>query len=70
MIEEEERQRLEDEEAAKNKEKPNFERSGKLAEAHSGVNGVILKWHEPPEARPPTSKWRIYVFKGDEEVGG
>ncbi|WAR60404.1 hypothetical protein PtB15_9B343 [Puccinia triticina] len=31
--------------------------------------GVVLKYHEPPEARKPTSKnWRLYVFKGKEQL--
>lgn len=33
------------------------------------VKGVALKYHEPPEARKPTKNWRLYVFKGDEQVG-
>lgn len=27
------------------------------------------QWQEPEEARPPTKKWRLYVFKGDAAVG-
>ncbi|CAN0511705.1 unnamed protein product, partial [Discosporangium mesarthrocarpum] len=27
------------------------------------------QWQEPPEARPPTKKWRLYVFKGEEAIG-
>jgi smad nuclear-interacting protein 1 len=33
------------------------------------VTGVVLKYHEPPEARKPTKNWRLYVFKGKEQVG-
>ncbi|KAL1924495.1 uncharacterized protein VTP21DRAFT_4149 [Calcarisporiella thermophila] len=48
------------------KEKPNFGLSGKLAAETKTVNGVELKYHEPPEARKPDSKWRLYVFKDKE----
>jgi smad nuclear-interacting protein 1 len=30
---------------------------------------TILKYNEPPEARKPTLGWRLYVFKGSEQVG-
>lgn len=30
---------------------------------------VRRQWQEPEEARPPTKKWRLYVFKGDSAVG-
>lgn len=30
---------------------------------------MVLKYHEPPEARKPTNKhWRLYVFKGPEQL--
>ncbi len=32
------------------------------------VNGVTVKYSEPTEARKPRIKWRLYVFKGDEEL--
>lgn len=55
------------------KQKPNFAPTGKLAaEANTIKPGagpaIILKYHEPPEARkPPTSAaWRMYVFKDNE----
>ena len=50
-------------------EKPNFAPSGLLAKESNNVNGVALKYHEPPEARRPPSSWRLYVFKDDKEVG-
>lgn len=36
-----------------------------------GVNmpiyrGVSLKFNEPPESRPPTDIWRMYIFKGED----
>ena len=49
--------------------KPNFELSGKLAAETNTFNGVVLKYHEPPEAKLPTKKWRLYVFKGDQQIG-
>ncbi|RAL15852.1 putative FHA domain protein SNIP1 [Aspergillus homomorphus CBS 101889] len=54
------------------KEKANFGLSGRLAAESNTVNvngdAVVLKYHEPPEARKPPAKdaWRLYVFKGQE----
>lgn len=55
------------------KEKPNFKNTGRLAAESNmiqveGGEGIVLKYHEPPEARKPPSKepWRLYVFKGDD----
>ena len=48
--------------------KPNFENSGKLASETNTHNGVVLKYNEPPDARKPTEKWRIYVFKNDTQL--
>lgn len=59
----------EQEEAPKSPPKPNFANSGLLAKESNQVKGVALKYHEPPEARKPTQNWRLYVFKGDEQVG-
>ncbi|SPO25058.1 related to Smad nuclear interacting protein 1 [Ustilago trichophora] len=49
---------------------PNFAPSGLLAAESNTVNGVALKYHEPPEARKPKSPWRLYCFKDgkDQEV--
>lgn len=33
------------------------------------MQGVQLKYNEPPEARKPLKNWRLYVFKGKEQVG-
>ena len=38
--------------------------SGALAGESNTVNGVVVKYSEPPEARKPKKKWRLYVFKG------
>ncbi|KAK0305105.1 hypothetical protein LTR01_006963 [Friedmanniomyces endolithicus] len=49
------------------KQKPNFKPTGLLAKEANTVAGTttVLKYHEPPEARKPSSKeqWRMYVFK-------
>ncbi|XP_067634709.1 uncharacterized protein [Eurosta solidaginis] len=47
------------------KEKPNFGLSGALLEDTNKVNGVIIKYSEPPEARKPKRRWRLYPFKGE-----
>lgn len=52
-------------------EKPNFGLSGALAKdrATGNVqNGVVMKWSEPPEARVPQKRYRLYVFKGDDLI--
>ncbi|OAX81985.1 hypothetical protein ACJ72_03661 [Emergomyces africanus] len=56
------------------KEKPNFSNTGRLAaetntvKSGDGLTSVVLKYHEPPEARKPPAKdpWRLYVFKGED----
>lgn len=48
-----------------NKAKPDFGLSGKLAEDTNTFNGVVIKYSEPPEARKPKRRWRLYPFKGD-----
>lgn len=48
--------------------KANFEATGKLAEESNKVNGVVLKWSEPPDAQKPSKRWRLYVFKGKEAL--
>jgi smad nuclear-interacting protein 1 len=57
-----------------NKGKPNFKPSGLLAAetktvASADGTKTVLKYHEPPEARKPLVGWRLYVFKGTEQVG-
>lgn len=47
------------------KEKPNFGLSGALTEDTNKVNGVVVKYSEPPEARKPKRLWRLYPFKGE-----
>ena len=50
------------------KEKPNFQTSGKLAEDTNVYRGVVIKYNQPPEARKPKTKWRLYPFKGEEAL--
>ncbi|KAL3778398.1 hypothetical protein HJC23_011513 [Cyclotella cryptica] len=48
------------------KVKPEFGLSGALAtDKNTGNtrNGVTLKFSEPPEARIPNTRWRLYVFR-------
>uniref|UniRef100_A0A8C6YA86 Smad nuclear interacting protein 1 n=1 Tax=Naja naja TaxID=35670 RepID=A0A8C6YA86_NAJNA len=54
-----------DQEASK-KEKPSFELSGALLEDSNTFRGVVIKYSEPPEARIPKKRWRLYPFKNDE----
>lgn len=58
---------------AVDKSKPNFAPSGLLAAATNTVKAAdgtstVLKYNEPPEARKPILGWRLYVFKGNEQV--
>jgi smad nuclear-interacting protein 1 len=55
------------------KEKPNFSTTGQLAAESNTIKSsdgkaIVLKYHEPPEARKPAPghKWRMYVFKGSD----
>ncbi|KAI0965570.1 SMAD/FHA domain-containing protein [Xylaria arbuscula] len=63
------------EEPPKPKEKPNYGTSGALAAASNSVtqadgSTVVLKYHEPPEARKPSPKdqWKLFVFKGEDII--
>ena len=55
-------------EEPKEKDKPNFELSGKLTEDTNTFRGVVIKYNEPPEARKPRRRWRLYGFKGEESL--
>jgi len=46
----------------------NLELSGALAADSNTVSGTVVKYSEPTEARKPKKKWRLYVFKGSEEL--
>src|SRR5262249_37868005 len=54
----------------KPKDQPNFRNTGLLAAASNSVTqvdgtSVVLKYHEPPEARKPSPRdqWKLFVFK-------
>ncbi|KAI1756125.1 SMAD/FHA domain-containing protein [Xylaria castorea] len=59
----------------KPKEKANYGNSGALAAASNSVtqadgSTVVLKYHEPSEARKPSPKdqWKLFVFKGEDII--
>ena len=56
------------EEPVKEKEKPNLGLSGALLKDTNVFNGVVVKYNEPSEARKPRKRWRLYCFKGEEEL--
>ncbi|KAM3614570.1 uncharacterized protein V6R79_016242 [Siganus canaliculatus] len=58
----------ETDESPPEKEKPNFELSGALTEDTNTFRGVVIKYNEPPEARIPKRRWRLYPFKNDEPL--
>ena len=39
-----------------------------LAAETNTENGVVMLYNEPPEARLPSKRWRLYVFKGKDEA--
>ena len=47
------------------KEGVNLGLSGALTAESNTFNGTVVKYSEPPEARKPKKKWRLYVFKGN-----
>lgn len=50
------------------KQGPNFGLSGKLTEETNTYKGVVIKYSEPPEARKPKRRWRLYPFKEDKSL--
>ena len=58
----------EEADAVPEKEKPNYQVSGKLAEDTNTFRGVVIKYNEPAEARKPKRHWRLYGFKGDDAL--
>ena len=54
--------------ASNEKEGVNLGLSGALTADANTVGGTVVKYSEPPEARKPRRKWRLYVFKGNEEL--
>lgn len=64
---------MQGEEPPKPKEKPNYGTTGTLAAASNSVvqsdgSTIVLKYHEPPEARKPKDQWKLFIFKGQEIV--
>ena len=50
------------------KEQPNFQLSGKLTEDANTFRGVVVQYSEPAEARRPKRRWRLYPFKGEDNL--
>lgn len=57
-----------DDEPPAEKQKPDFGLSGKLTEDSNKVNGIVIKYAEPLEARKPKRRWRLYPFKGEKAL--
>ncbi|KAI9202086.1 SMAD/FHA domain-containing protein [Polychytrium aggregatum] len=47
---------------------PDYKPSGLLGADQNTFKGVVLKYSEPIEARKPTARYRLYVFKGEEQI--
>mmetsp|Transcript_23322 Transcript_23322/g.25908 ORF Transcript_23322/g.25908 Transcript_23322/m.25908 type:complete len:192 (+) Transcript_23322:226-801(+) len=58
----------EDEVPEDEKEKPNFKPSGNLTKELRTYKGVEMKYMEPEDKVIPSTKWRLYVFKGKESL--
>ncbi|KAJ3213402.1 Smad nuclear-interacting protein 1 [Dinochytrium kinnereticum] len=56
------------EEEAPPKERPNYGLSGALAAEGNTFKGVLLKYSEPPEARKTNKHFRLYIFKGKDQI--
>jgi len=51
------------------KEKPNFQVSGRLMDEFKPMkNGVELRWAEPPDAAKAQKRWKLYPFKDDKQL--
>lgn len=35
----------------------------------NNIDGIALKYHEPPEARKPRTPWRLFVFRDGQQIG-
>ncbi|XP_062522604.1 smad nuclear interacting protein 1-like isoform X2 [Corticium candelabrum] len=57
-----------DDEPPENMDKPDYGLSGKLTADTNTYRGVVIKYNEPPEARVPKRRWRLYPFKGDQSL--
>ena len=67
-IKEEKREIPLDDPESSDKIQANMELSGKLTEETNTFRGVVIKYSEPPEARKPKKRWRLYPFKGEEQL--
>jgi len=59
---------LHEEEEDIEKEKPNFETTGKLQAEMNTVNGIEVNYQEPQDAAMPNRRWRLYQFKGETQL--
>ncbi|XP_055963973.1 smad nuclear-interacting protein 1-like [Sorex fumeus] len=50
------------------RERPSLELSGALLEDANAFRGVVVRYSEPPEARVPKQRWRLYPFKSEEAL--
>ncbi|XP_055963976.1 smad nuclear-interacting protein 1-like [Sorex fumeus] len=50
------------------RERPSLELSGALLEDANAFRGVVVRYSEPPEARVPKQRWRLYPFKNEEAL--
>jgi smad nuclear-interacting protein 1 len=48
-------------------QRPSFEPSGILAKHSNSRASKALKYTEPPDAHRPTTHWRVFIFKDEEE---
>lgn len=39
-----------------------------MTEETNTYRGVVIKYSEPPEARKPKRRWRLYPFKGEKAM--
>lgn len=49
-------------------ETANYEKTGALLADTNAKNGVVVRFAPPADARKPDLNWRLYVFKGDEQL--
>lgn len=51
------------------KQQPDYSLSGTLTKDRLIRNGVLLKYDESSDAHAPTQRWRLHVFKDDNQIG-
>jgi len=62
------KQAIKEEKKPVEKEKANLGLSGNLTADTNTYKGVVIKYNEPPEAAMTKKKWRLYPFKGEEQL--